>query len=260
MADVEWELPNGNSIIPNIFCTTATPHLGKRGGTYINLPRYVETSVGMVLRGTGRDLFGLNKVMENLVTEAKYREPLVRFSKRVAYANAFGTDLQVPTATAAFLADSESPHYTQEHRDPFLLTVETPRNEEILASIEKDKVSSATTHLPTTTVARILDAMGWTKVFCDVRDKLVSVPVPFQEKSSSEFEKQETWTSHELKSTIASSIVFDKKWPIPFGHTMLIANSKSEIYAKLNQGGLPFVKQMASDFLDDVLKCKVMQE
>ena len=112
--------------------------------------------------------------------------------------------------------------------------------------------------MPATTMARTLDAMGWTKVFCDVRDKLLSVPVPFRgEERSSEFDTdKESWTSHELKAVIANRIVHDKKWPIPFGHTMLIANSKSEFYAKLNQGGLPFVKAMTSEFLDDVLESK----
>lgn len=121
-----------------------------------------------------------------------------------------------------------------------------------------DATSSASdnrAHVPASTMARTLDAMGWTKIFCDVRDKLLSLPMPFQgEERSSEFIRKDQWTSHELKEVMANRIIHDKKWPIPFGHTMLIANSKSEFYAKLNQGGLPFVQQMASDFLDDLVE------
>lgn len=269
IADVDWHLPNGKALQPNVFCTTATPHLGKRGQTYIKLPRFAETGIGLALQPTGQDLFGLNTLIENLATKSKYIDPLKKFQKRIAYANAFGTDLQVPTATAAFLADTESPHYTQESRPPFMLTVTTPRDEGVLKSIamatassaEEDEQQSSSPfppqHVPASTMARTLDALGWTKVFCDVRDKLVSVPVPFKEETSSEFKVKETWSSHELKTQVASRVILDKKWSIPFGHTMLIANSKSDFYAKLNSGGMPFVDQLTTEFLEDVLDCSM---
>lgn len=260
LADIQWDLPNGKKLIPNVFCTTCTPHLGKRGLTYVPIPRFAEQGIGYALQPTGQDLFGLNSVIEELATQAKYVDPLKRFAKRVAYANAFGTDLQVPTSTAAFLADTESPHETEESSPPFLLKVKTPRDDKVLDSIVEatnwQDIASPETHIPATTMARSLDAMGWTKVFCDVRDKLVSVPVPFKRmEGSSEFTVQDKWTSHELKEVIASRNVVDKKWPVPWGHQMMIANSKSEFFAKLNQGGLPFVKQMATEFLEEVLKC-----
>ena len=269
IAEIDWHLPNGKTLQPNVFCTTATPHLGKRGQTYIKLPRFAETGIGLALQPTGQDLFGLNTVIENLATKSKYIDPLKKFQKRIAYANAFGTDLQVPTATAAFLADTESPHYTQESKPPFMLTVTTPRDEGVLKSIamatasspeEDERQSSSPStpqHVPASTMARTLDALGWTKVFCDVRDKLVSVPVPFKEETSSEFKVKETWSSHELKTQVASRVILDKKWSIPFGHTMLIANSKSEFYAKLNSGGMPFVDQLTTEFLEDVLDCSM---
>jgi len=275
LAELEWELPNGKKLIPNVFCTTATPHLGKRGQTYVRLPRFAETGIGLALQPTGQDLFGLNQVIEDLATDIKYIEPLKQFRKRIAYANAFGTDLQVPTATAAFLADTESPHYTQESKPPFLLTVTTPRDETILKSVTEAKSALASStedsssslssdqstkitkgHIPASTIARTLDACGWTKVFCDVRDKLFSVPVPFRsDENSSEFKVKESWSSHDLKSSLASQNIVDKRWSIPFGHTMLIANSKSELYAKLNSGGKPFVEALTSDFLEDILDC-----
>lgn len=261
LADIHWDLPDERKVVPNVFCCTCTPHLGKRGLTYLPLPRFAEQGIGHALQPTGRDLFGLNTVIEDLATKARYIDPLKQFKKRITYANAFGTDLQVPTSTAAFLANTESPHETQKSNPPFLLTVTTPRDDHVLESIaeatswESLQDTAAPQHIPATTMARILDAMGWVKVFCDVRDKLVSVPIPFRgEEGSSEFTKKDTWTSHELKSIVASRNIHDKKWPIPFGHTMLIANSKSEFFSKLNRGGLPFVQQLAVDFLEDILK------
>ena len=91
VADVQWDLPNGKKLIPNCFCTTATPHLGKRGLTYVPIPRFAEQGIGYALQPTGQDLFGLNKVIEDLGTQAKYINPLKAFNKRIAYANAFGT-------------------------------------------------------------------------------------------------------------------------------------------------------------------------
>ena len=91
IADVNWDLPNGKKLYPSIFCTTCTPHLGKRGLTYLPIPRFAEQGIGYALQPTGQDLFGLNTVIEDLATQSKYLDPLKRFSKRIAYANAFGT-------------------------------------------------------------------------------------------------------------------------------------------------------------------------
>ncbi|CAB9512195.1 Putative serine esterase (DUF676) [Seminavis robusta] len=263
-------------ISPNVFCTTCTPHLGKRGLTYLPLPRFVETGIGYALQPTGQDLFGVTTVVQDLASQAKYLTPLSHFAKRIAYANAFGTDLQVPTATAGFLADTESPHFLappsseqeqdEESSSPFLLTVTTPPDDQVVQqTMEASDIAAQqdmTYYFPATSMARTLDALGWTKVFCDVRDKLVSVPIPFNRKGkdgtddcSSEFDTHSTkqWTSHQLKNKLANRIDYDQKWPIPIGHTMLIANSKSKLYAKLNRGGLEFVQHMAHDFLKDLL-------
>ena len=39
-----------------------------------------------------------------------FQHPLRQFQKRVAYANAHGTDFQVPTNTVVFLSDTDSEH------------------------------------------------------------------------------------------------------------------------------------------------------
>ena len=45
---------------PNVFCTTATPHLGVSQHTYLPIPRLAETIIGTGMGVTGRDLFRLN--------------------------------------------------------------------------------------------------------------------------------------------------------------------------------------------------------
>lgn len=78
--------------------------------------------------------------------------------------------------------------------------------------------------------------------------------MPFND-DSSDFQPKDKYTSQELKAVMANRVIRDKKWPIPLGHTVLIANSKSDFYAKINAGGLPFVHQLAADMLEDILAC-----
>lgn len=96
----------------NIFCSTASPHLGCAGNTYIPIPRSLEVCIGYALRQTGKDLFHINDLIERMCTEEKYLRPLSMFRKRMLYANAFQTDFPVGTKSAAFLHDlSHHPHY-----------------------------------------------------------------------------------------------------------------------------------------------------
>jgi hypothetical protein len=99
-------------IIPLLFVTTATPHLGISQHTYIRLPRVFEYPIAQLLNQTGRDLFGYTSVLEDLTMQDRFIQPLQHFQQRMAYANVYGTDFSVPTPTAAFWArHSDSPHY-----------------------------------------------------------------------------------------------------------------------------------------------------
>eukprot|EP00986_Skeletonema_menzelii_P021520 scaffold34815_cov97-Skeletonema_menzelii.AAC.1 len=138
-------------LFPNIFCTTATPHLGVSQHTYLPIPRLAETIIGAGMGATGRDLFRLNSdvmndgaaakvnaaaaktvkrlssfrirkdsnqniesdaedeldcVIRNMCLDDEFLVPLRNFRQRIAYANAYGTDFQVPCQTAAFLNDN----------------------------------------------------------------------------------------------------------------------------------------------------------
>eukprot|EP00956_Cyclotella_meneghiniana_P016165 scaffold25398_cov65-Cyclotella_meneghiniana.AAC.1 len=247
-------------IHPNIFCTTATPHLGVSQHTYVPIPRIAETIIGSSLGVTGADLFRLNSdktgrenplgagvrrlsgahgvlggrvgnylasnyvaddgtnqsskdeavdeemecIIRNMCLQEKYLGPLRNFRRRIAYANAYGTDFQVPTQTAAFLnAQSEVEHTVIACRD--VDEVSGSGNEDGKHQREDDSnnarlppfivavlsTEQQTTHLiqqikssnPTTPdaeeellkMSQSLDALGWTKVFIDVRNR---IPIP----------------------------------------------------------------------------------
>jgi hypothetical protein len=79
----------------NVFCTTATPHLGVADITFIPIPRTAEIGVAHAMGQSGKDLFRLNDLLKTMATTKEYLEPLGMFTKRVAYANAYGTDFPV---------------------------------------------------------------------------------------------------------------------------------------------------------------------
>jgi len=101
-----------STLLPMIFLTTATPHLGISQHTYIPLPRAAEFVVAQGMKQTGRDFFRFTPVLEDMFHKDYFVVPLSKFQQRIAYINVYGTDFQVPTATAAFWAPgSDSVHY-----------------------------------------------------------------------------------------------------------------------------------------------------
>ncbi len=96
----------------NIFCTTATPHLGVSGQTWLPLPRSAELGIGSLMGQTGRDIFRMSPLLKTMCTTDPYLKPLSSFRKRIAYANGYHTDFVVSTQTAAFLhPESTIPHH-----------------------------------------------------------------------------------------------------------------------------------------------------
>lgn len=228
-----------------IFVTTATPHLGVSQHTYVPLPRSIEWVVANAMQPTGLDLFLYTNVISDLALQDTYRLPLLQFKRRIAYANAFHTDFQVPTKTAAFLStDSPHVHYTvpSDTNDDddidelyIALTVETSHDP---ASVE-----------PASHMAHALDAMGWTKVFCDTRNHipLPSIPLPFRK---DEIPSKEEWSVDDLISVVNR---VGNKWTLPLGHQVLVANSKSFMMEKMNAGGQPLVDKMAARLIQDIV-------
>lgn len=122
LAGINWNIGGSKSsappvmLIPMVFLTTATPHLGISQHTYVPLPRAAEFILAKGMKETGRDFFRFTPVLEDLFCKDYFLDPLSNFQQRIAYINVYGTDFQVPTATAAFWApDSDSPHHRVKH-------------------------------------------------------------------------------------------------------------------------------------------------
>jgi len=131
----------------NIFCTTATPHLGVAGHTFLPLPRRAEIGVAHAMGQSGKDLFRLNPLLFDMATNETFLEPLAAFRKRIAYANAYGTDFPVPAATAAFLSESSAyPHHVADTKgEPTTASTKQSPNGDISASraLKKDEASES---------------------------------------------------------------------------------------------------------------------
>ena len=238
IAHLNWSLPRQNSIVPFIFCTTFTPHLGTANHTYVPIFRWTQDIVANVLGQTGRDLFHKTPVLKELGTCRKYRSALQRFRKRMAIANAFGTDFQVPTATAAFLSSSaiDSIHYRLRDKPAYLLSVETKQTSE--EDIDPNNMSLC------------LDALGWTKIFLDARDAipLPSVPLLFGQDTTVPADKT-LWSSLELLEFMTRR---GTSWKLPLGHMVSCANSRDSFNRWINSNGRRFMDQLAMDFLEEI--------
>jgi hypothetical protein len=62
----------------NVFCTTASPHLGCADHTYFPIPRVAEKGIAYGMGETGRDLFRVNTLLHEMATGSKFLEPLSR--------------------------------------------------------------------------------------------------------------------------------------------------------------------------------------
>ena len=120
-----------------------------------------------------------------MCTEPAYLKPLSSFRRRIAYANAFGTDFQVPCNTASFLSDKSTyPHrYCNDaekedldfiasvlHTDPSDANADSTDAAVFSAGDEGQEAED-----DILVMSRSLDALGWTKVFIDTRS---GIPVP----------------------------------------------------------------------------------
>eukprot|EP00986_Skeletonema_menzelii_P017695 scaffold21207_cov134-Skeletonema_menzelii.AAC.1 len=124
-------------------------------------------------------------------------------------------------------------------------------------------------------MSQSLDALGWTKVFVDMRD---SIPVPGLRKPSwmcpnslddlikqreklnddsegdvkdeVKNEARSTNTSRMLTSQdLSRSTAAGDSINVPLGHTVMVANSKSETYKQMNFQGRPVMDKLAHDII-----------
>ena len=176
LATFPWHIPISTEegevveLLPNVFVTSVTPHLGCSSHTYIPLPTYLERIIGTVMQQTGHDLFFQESILYTMSTSSHYLVPLSKFQKRIAYANAFQTDFQVPTASAAFLYSSSTYLHqvvipSETNMNTIVAMVQTPPN----PSIYQNGYNDHDTNDKITTMSVMLDSLGWEKVFVDLR-------------------------------------------------------------------------------------------
>ena len=293
---------------PGQFVTTCTPHLGVNKHTYIRIPRFAEEIIGRVLGQTGKDLFQIvdqvdsttkttsssstttssSSIIHDMTTKDEYLTPLSNFQRRVAFANAYGTDFQVPTSTAAFWevndstnadADASSPlslHYevsidNQNYHDtsasefipfnPLQPQVQGPQPPSEVVMILRTKPSassssSSSSKSESENTARLsekLNSLGWTKIVCDVRRHIVTNRVrslPFFAKTPKTKTEQ---SSSDPRTFTAKELLslFDTEYGknIPLGHTIAVANSKDTLNRWITKGGRPIMDYLAKDIL-----------
>lgn len=278
----------------NVFCTTATPHLGVAGHTFLPLPRTAEIGVAHAMGDTGKDLFRLNDLMKRMATAAEFIQPLRAFRKRIAYANAYGTDFPVPLQTAAFLSESSTyPHHFVEdsHDDDRLVvddnglviaTLHTPPqhydddnddeckgHECFLDDEESDELVE---------MSRSLDSLGWKKVFVDVRKEIpqISLPKVLSRKSSNNttpesgtppsesdsgeaihrLKEKGVVSSRDVAAALTTPLLFDEKLYWPMGHNMMVAFSRSRLSTYLHKAGRPVVDSLANELVQSIFSWK----
>ena len=112
-----------------------------------------------------------------------------------------------------------------------------------------------------------LDSLGWSKVFIDVRDRIpISIPtVPLGRRDSKvelrDFvsEQKETGAFDDAGRVLIESRKLvelmnpSESLNFPLGHTVMVANSKSPMYATINKRGKPVMDMLANDLVDKIL-------
>lgn len=256
----------------NVFCSTASPHLGCADRTFFPIPRFAEIGIAKRLGETGRDLFRVNDLMRTMATSPRFTRPLALFRKRVAYANAYGTDFVVPGTTAGFLdANSDSIHYFDadlrdnkvgdgvcpaSEKGLFAATCYTPRRS-LSSPIEQSTNSTSEMEV----MSKSLDALGWTKVFVDMRREIpisVKLPTLTTSDTSNNIDCPVKRLSVDRKSVAskdlsrAVSSLGGNHISLPFGHNSICAFERGSFATTFNKGGRPVMESLALRLVHDV--------
>ena len=278
LSEIQWAISNENAdstdslfeesssssvpvtIIPHLFVTTATPHLGVASYTYLPIPRLLEVAIARVMGASGRDLFRVSSIIDEMTTSTTFLGPLQQFRKRIAFANCYGTDFQVACETAAFLSGDDTPkthriiekrvlHPTSNGCDgSIVLIVETPRRCQTLEAEDSSQVISVD-RLDDVALTTKLDSMGWTKVFCSVQRSIPNV-FAVERDTGIDIPEGEYLASVDLLHSKLTRRHHVRQLPI--GHTVLVANEKDRISKLLNKGGRPIMDELAKIILGNL--------
>ena len=283
-----WILDEKYRLHLNVFCSTASPHLGVANHTYFSVPRPAEVVVAHAMGDTGRDLFRLNDLVRTMATCPSYLGPLSSFRKRIAVANVHNTDFPVPTNTAAFLSvNSTYPHMPiakskedcandeSGKKSMIVATFHTPSEDELNSMINKEMKEDreeeqyVERHVDELhEMSESLDKLGWKKVFVDLRDELPSIKVPriqipfvSKENETVDFESLKN-SGRSVSSMDISAVVGqkDNRVSVPLGHNMIVAFSRSPLSTYMNRGGRSIVDNLAQDLARDIFSWSTLSD
>ena len=248
----------------NVFCSTASPHLGCASHTYVKIPRTAELGVAKFLGETGSDLFRTNDLLLEMATSNRFLQPLASFRRRIAYANAYRTDFPVPGSTAAFLdANSNYPHRFEESTETCSLTergliaatLHTPR----LPLEDRDTQQSTTTNInDLTAMSLALDSLGWKKVVIDMRNKFFPVPSLLKSDNNTEecpmrqlrrSSNGNAVKSSDIERAISTgNVVRD----IPLGHNAIAAINRGTTSTAVNSVGRHVIDRLSIELCNEI--------
>jgi len=279
-------------IIPLIFCTTASPHLGISQDTFLKFPRWMEESYVPFLLGqqpTMNDLFRVKNstiVMEMCHNHYDYLHPLGKFHKRIAVANAYQTDFLVSVSSAAMLSSkSDSMHYHQNNEDNANLNSGMIELSASMTRLMKNSTGHVALQVATTSVAAKttapagkeiydtkhgtsrsegedgaikscvdnLDRLGWLKIFLDTRNMFSNfLNLPTTHQLE---KKQAIYASRELREQ------FHRYGTLfPVAHPLNMANSKTSWYRALTKRGQPIMDDLAELLVLDMIEFSEVSE
>jgi len=265
-----------NPILPLVFCTTSSPHIGTSQNTFIKLPRWVEPYVATVLQQqTMDDLFGVNnstvvmdmcyhptetnngEEIDNKDKNHEYLYPLQQFQKRIAVANAYKTDFLVSVSSGAFLSlDSNSIHHHQDSvtsstrlmKDMGYVALQVVTKPETTKRRDDGDEKSST---PRRSCVDSLDELGWHKIFIDTRNILPG----FLNFLTPELKPHATYTSKVLKEHFETHGTL-----LPIAHPLNMANSRTDLYRKMTKSGQPIIDALAELLVLDMVELSERQE
>mmetsp|Transcript_20619 Transcript_20619/g.48633 ORF Transcript_20619/g.48633 Transcript_20619/m.48633 type:complete len:499 (-) Transcript_20619:1402-2898(-) len=281
LAELDFLRDESHPIIPLVFCTTSSPHIGVSQETFIELPRWIEPHVATVFRQqTMDDLFGvndstivrdmcLNPTLDSNDDRTKHNDherrvpdflhPLQRFQKRIALANAYKTDFLVSVSSGAFLSrESDSIHHHQDSvtsttrlmKDTghiALQVVTEPRARKIEKSINSSTAetrddNNVNESIAATTTTTLGDCV---QSLDDLEWHKIFVDT---RKILPGFMNLQT-PELKPKPTYTSKELkdhFDSYGTLfPVAHPLNMANSKTDLYRKITQSGQPVVDALA---------------
>ena len=202
--------------------------------------------------------FRCNDLLHRMATSEQFKKPLASFQRRIAYANAYKTDFPVPCATAAFLdINNDYPHYFLDEKDYvcpasnrglIAATLHTPRMElggDIQTETNQDDLAA---------MSSSLDALGWKKVFIDMRKEVVSLPSIFKSDDNpiSRLKSSSNGAVKCCDLMKAISTTNSYQLNLPLGHNAICAFERGAVSTAVNSGGRPVMDSLAIDLANEI--------